>query len=178
MRTFIALDLPREVISEIEKIRDTVKKKVLFTGKYTEPENLHLTLKFLGEVDEEKTREVKKLLNEIKIEHFRVELGEIGIFSKSFPKILWIKLNGKGIWELQKEIDNKLKDIFAPEERFMSHITIARIKNVSSKKEFLEYLKSLRPKKHEFVVNEFFLKKSELLESGPVYTDLEEYKLL
>ena len=112
MRTFIALDLPREFIKEIQGIQKILKNKTLFTGKFTEPENLHLTLKFLGEVDEDKIEEVKKRLKEIRLDGFYIELGEIGVFSKSFIKIVWVKLNGKGVFNLQKEIDNGLKWMF------------------------------------------------------------------
>ena len=58
MRCFIALDLPREAIKRIEEIQELIKKKNLFAGKFTESDNLHLTLKFLGEISEEQIREI------------------------------------------------------------------------------------------------------------------------
>jgi 2'-5' RNA ligase len=177
MRTFIALDLPREIIKEVQGIQKILKKKNLFTGKFTEIENLHLTLKFLGEISDEKSEEIKKRLKEIKSSGFYCEIGEVGVFTKQFIKIIWIKLNGKGIFNLQKEIDKKLSDLFEPEERFMSHLTIARVKHVSSKKDLLDYLKSVKPSKLKFYCNKFYLKKSELKPEGPEYEDLEEYEL-
>ena len=175
MRCFIALDLERDFIKEIADIQNKIKKQNLFFGKFTENENLHLTLKFLGEIDEEVVEKVKKKLLEIKFEEFEVNLGEVGVFSKSFPKIIWVKLQGGGIFELQKQIDDKLKELFPTEERFMGHVTIARIKNVYNKKEFFEYLKSVKCKKLKFYVKEFSLKKSELKPSGPEYLDIEDY---
>ncbi len=187
MRTFIALDLPKEIIKEIQGIQEVLKKQNLFTGKFTESENLHLTLKFLGEVEEDKIEEIKKKLKEIKLDGFYCEIGEVGVFTRSFIKIIWIKLNGKGIFDLQKKIDEKLVDLFEPEERFMSHLTIARVKHVSSivkdqnfsleKKDLLDYLKSVKPKKSRFFCNKFYLKKSELKPEGPVYEDIERYCL-
>ena len=88
MRCFIALDLPREVINEIKDIQTNIQKQNLFIGKFTEPENLHLTLKFLGEIGETEIEEVKKRLQEIKMPEFEVSLGETGIFSKKFIIIL------------------------------------------------------------------------------------------
>jgi 2'-5' RNA ligase len=176
MRCFVALDLEDDFIKEISNIQNRIKKRNLFLGKFTESENLHLTLKFLGEIDDIKIEEVKKRLEEIKLWGFEASLGEIGVFSKSFPKIIWIKLNGAGIWDLQKQIDSKLKDLFEVEERFMSHITIARIKKVGDKKELLNYLKSIKPKKISFKVKEFSLKKSDLFPEGPRYGDLENYE--
>jgi len=174
-RCFIALDLSRECRQEIQRIQDLLKKKGLFLGRFTEPENLHLTLKFLGEISEEQILEVKKRLKEIKMTKLPCELGEVGVFSKSFVKIVWTRLHGKSIFELQKQIDQQLLGLFEKEIRFMSHITIARVKNVPDKKSFFEYLKSIKPKPVKFIAKSFVLKKSELLLEGPTYTDLEEF---
>ncbi len=175
MRVFIALDLSREAINEIKRIQEIIRKRILFIGKFTEPENLHLTLKFLGEIDEKKVGEVKERLREIKFENFEAELADVGVFSKKFIKIIWIKLNGKKVFELQREIDDKLKDLFEPEQRFMSHITIARVKNVKDRKELIEYLKNMKGKKIKFKVDRFFFKKSELFPEGPIYKVIERY---
>jgi 2'-5' RNA ligase len=178
IRCFIALELSREAINEVEEIQKLVKKKNFFFGKFTEPENLHLTIKFLGEISEERIKEVQENLRRIKLNSFEASLGEIGCFSEKIVRILWIKLLGKEIWELQKEIDKSLEGVgFKPEERFMSHITIARIKKVINKKEFLDYIKSLKHRKVRFKIKEFCLKKSELMSDGPVYTDVERYNL-
>ena len=175
VRCFIALELSREAISELERIQDLIKKKNLFYGKFTEPENFHLTLKFLGEIENSAVEKVKKVLEEIKFNEFEVTLGEAGVFSKRSLKLLWVRVQGSGIWDLQKAIDNLLLGSFEPEQRFMSHITIARMKKVSSNKEFLEYIKAIKIKKIKFKVKEFFLKKSELTPQGPIYTDLGRY---
>jgi len=177
MRTFIALDLSREIKNEIKKIQQLIKRQNLFTGKFTDVENLHLTLKFLGEIDEEKIEEVKKELKEIQIDKFEGYIGEVGVFSKSFIKIIWVKLGGKPVFELQKEIDEKLKDLFSVEARFMSHITIARVKYPHNKKELLKYLESVKPSKLKMKVDRFYLMKSELRPEGPQYEVIEEYKL-
>ena len=177
-RCFIALELSREAINEIEEIQKLLKKKNLFYGKFTEPENLHLTLKFLGEITEERVKEVKEKLKLVKFPCFEASLGELGTFINRYNSILWIKLNGKEIWELQKKIDGNLEDLgFIAEERFMSHITIARMKKINDKAEFLHYVKNVKSCKIKFKVKEFVLKKSELNEEGPVYTDIERFKL-
>lgn len=177
-RCFIAIELPRQAADCIEEIQKLLKKKNFFAGKFTEPENLHLTLKFLGEIEESKIEEVKKKLREIKLPCPEASLAELGTFINKYNSILWIKLNGKEIWNLQNIIDDKLAEIgFAREERFMSHITLARMKKIYSKNEFLEYIKNIKVKKIKFIVKDFVLKKSELKEEGPVYSNIEKYCL-
>ncbi len=175
-RCFIALDLSRQAINYIKEVQKILKKQKLFDGKLVEPENLHLTLKFLREIDDNKIEEVKKRLREIKFNDFEAELSGIGVFSsqyKNYIRVVWIKLNN--CFELQKKIDESLEDLFSVENRFMSHITIVRVKRVYDKKSFLDYIKDMRIKKIKFKVDKFFLKKSELFESGPVYEDLGVY---
>ena len=178
IRCFIALELPREAIDYLEEIQALIKKKNLFFGKFTEPENLHLTLKFLGEIPEDKIKLVNEKLKELKNKEFEAGLGELGFFSEHSFRVVWAKLVGKPIWDLQLAIDEKLKDIFPKEERFMSHITLARIKKVIDRKIFLDYVKNMKIKPIKFKVKEFILKKSELKPEGPIYTDIERYKLL
>ena len=176
-RCFIAIEISREAINEIEAIQNIIKKRKLFYGKLTEPENLHLTLKFLGEINEEIIEKVKEELRNIKIKEFEVSLGELGLFSEHIPRILWVRLMGKEVLELQAEIDKQLDNIFPKEERFMSHLTIARIKKVIDKRILLEYIKNLKHRKIKFKINEFILKKSELMPEGPIYSNLEKFKL-
>lgn len=178
IRCFIAIDLPREIINEVERVQAELKKKNIFHGKLTESENLHLTLKFLGEIDLNKIEEVKKRLGEIKFEKFSCFTGELGVFSKSYIRIVWMHVLGRKVLELQKVIDEKLKDLFSAEERFMSHLTIARVKNVKDKLLFLEELGKIKTSKIKFNVDKFYLIRSELREGGPVYMNLEEYSLI
>lgn len=176
-RCFVSIDLPQQAIAEIVGIQDRFRKNNLFKGKFTDPAHLHLTLKFLGEIDDEKVEEVEKKLADINLGGFEAEFGEVGIFSKHFIRIIWIELKGKEIFELQKLIDEKLEGLFEAEARFMNHITIARVKHIPNKKRFLEYLESVKPKKLRFDVDSFIFKKSELFREGPVYSEIRKYNL-
>lgn len=172
MRVFISIDIPDNVKEEILRIQ---KKLPEFSGKLTEEENLHLTLKFLGEIDEKQVKEIKDKLSEIKLERFYARLGEVGVFNKKFIKIIWIKLDN--CEKLQKEIDSKLSDLFPKEKRFMSHLTIARVKNIKDKKKFISEIEKIKINKINFLVSEFKLKKSTLTQDGPVYEDILEVEL-
>ena len=170
IRTFISIDIPREIQKEIKKIQGKLPE---FRGKKTEPENLHLTLKFLGEIDEEKFEQIKEKLREIKFEKFETEIKHSGFFDNRKYGIVWLHLSD--CENLQKEIDEKLSSLFRKEKRFMSHLTIARIKSVDDKKKFLEELKKIEIPVIKFVVDNFRLKKSVLTFKAPVYETIEEY---
>ncbi len=172
-RAFIAIEFSDEVIKEIARVQELLSG-VKFTGKLTELENLHLTLKFLGEIDDKTLEKIKEKLKEIKFEGMKLKLGKIGTFSvRGNPRIVWVKVEGKEIYELQKAIDESLKDLFPVEERFMGHLTIARVRYVRDKRGFLEHINGIHVKPIDFVVSEVKLKKSELKRIGPSYFDLE-----
>jgi 2'-5' RNA ligase len=174
IRVFISIDLPVNIQKEIEKIQ---KKLPAFEGKFTEIENLHLTLKFLGNIDEKILIEIKRRLKEIKIKKFETKISDIGVFSSNSIRIIWVSLDN--CWHLQRAIDEKLSDIFGKEERFMGHVTIARVKYIKNKNYFLGELKKTKiPERLKFQVKNFQLNKSELMSEGPVYETLEEYNLV
>lgn len=173
MRLFISLDIPEKIKKEILEIQNNLPE---FKGKKTEKQNLHLTLKFLGEVSESKLEEIKNKLSEIKLSGFKTKISKIGFFSKSEIRIIWLSMSD--CEKLQEEIDEKLKEIFPKEKRFMGHLTIARVKSVKDKKGFIEYLNKTKISEMEFSVKEFNLMQSILKSSGPDYKVLKSYPLL
>ena len=78
MRCFIGIDLPIEVIIEIQRIQKKLEPN--FTGRLTSSENLHLTLKFLGEIEEDAINDVKKRLSSITHPPFELNLKDVGVF--------------------------------------------------------------------------------------------------
>jgi RNA 2',3'-cyclic 3'-phosphodiesterase len=177
-RCFISVRFSREIVDEISRVQDELGLGDLFDGKLVERENLHLTLKFLGEIDSEKIEEVRKRLREIRFDEFFCELGDAGLFSEEFIRIVWVKVLGEGIIKLQKEIDDTLEGIFERERRFMGHLTVARVKKVFDKEEFLESIKRLGVGREGFFVKEFYLMESELSSEGSEYKVIEEVKLV
>ncbi len=177
-RCFICIDFPKQIREKVKRIQDNLPE---FKGKKTEIENLHLTLKFLGEIEEEKILKVKENLKKIKLKKFKIKINKIGVFSEKFIRIVWLGVDeqdeeSKKLWDLQKEIDNKLNGIFEKEKRFMGHITIARVKNIKDKKKFLDRLNEIKINV-DFEVREFKLKESILKPEGPEYKDIEVYYL-
>src|SRR3989344_5614325 len=175
MRIFIALDLPDEIKNALYEYTKLIQQKYPFEGKLTEPENLHLTLKFIGEIPDEKVSDIVKKLKTIKHPVIKARITETGVFTPSFIKILWIKLDGAD--KLQSEIDKALQDLFKKEARFMSHITIARIKRVENKHDFLKNVQLAGFPRNSFEIQNFKLKSSTLTPEGPIYKDVENFPL-
>ncbi|MGC9309263.1 MAG: RNA 2',3'-cyclic phosphodiesterase [Candidatus Nanoarchaeia archaeon] len=172
MRCFIAINLPDDVRQKVEQVQE--KLAGLFKGKFTKLEHLHLTLKFLGEIDEEQVEEVKKQLGEVEQDRVEAKLDKAGVFSPKFVKIIWLKV--LGLDSLQQEIDEKLAGMFPKENRFMSHLTIARVKQVSDRQRLLEEAEKIKLQ-DSFIVDRFYLIESILQPDGLVYNILAEYKL-
>jgi len=169
MRAFISIDLLDNLKKEIAKIQDKLPE---FEGKKTEIENLHLTLKFLGWITDEKAGKIRKILKKIKYPSFETEINSIGMFD---DRIIW--LNIPGCEQLQKKIDEKLFPLFEKETRFMGHLTIGRIKHLQDRKKFREKIAKIKFKPLKFRIEQFRLKKSTLKRSGPIYEDIEIYNL-
>ncbi|MGC8928996.1 MAG: RNA 2',3'-cyclic phosphodiesterase [Candidatus Woesearchaeota archaeon] len=174
MRTFIAVDAEKEVIEELKRIQS-----MLNNGIFKKTQDYHITLKFLGEKNDSEIKKIIKKLSEIKFKNFELTLDKIGFFpNESFIRVIWVGTKEQEIYELQKAIDYKLLELNIPAEKeFKSHITIARVKEISDKKAFLENIGKHKIKNLSFSVNEFKLKKSVLTPKGPIYSDLAVFKL-
>ena len=85
MRCFVGIGLSKMTINEIQRLQLIIKPH--FIGKLTEAKNLHLTLKFLGDVEDDILNEIKNRLSTIKHLSFQLTLENIGVFSRKFIKI-------------------------------------------------------------------------------------------
>jgi 2'-5' RNA ligase len=171
-RCFIALKIPEKIKGKIQEIQKQIPN---FKGKLTEAESLHLTLKFLGEITDDKIKLIRNLLDEIESRKFEAEISSIGFFDNKFQFIVWLFISN--CEKIQNEIDEKLSQSFEKEKIFMSHLTIARIKSLDDKKLFINSLKKIKFDPIKFDVDSFCLMKSELSKEGPKYSIIEKYFL-
>ena len=175
MRAFVAVEISNiEVIDSISKFQSEIN----IPAKPVEPQNLHFTLQFLGEISEEISEKIKAALNSIKFSSFEVNFSGIGAFPKlKFPRVIWVgtdETGGSALVDLAKKVENVLSPLgFIPDKSFKPHITIFRIKrkigDISQKLTKFE--------NHEFgsqEISNIKLKQSVLTPQGPVYSDLEE----
>ena len=171
MRLFIAIDLPEEVKQVIEEIKEQIKD--IKGVKPVRKQNLHLTMKFLGEVEEDKVNRIVEAIGKAEFKPFDLALGKLGFFpNEKRIRVLWIDAEpAEPLARLKKEIDKALP-LFKDDHPFSAHLTFARIKYIASdedKKKILELITNTKIEKKEFLVDKFVLYKSTLMPEGPVY---------
>ncbi len=173
MRTFIAVDLPPEVKDELKRIQSELKAGVF---KFTN--DFHITLQFLGEKTEEELEKISSALSQVRFKKFSLTLDEVGVFpSRKFVRVIWVGTSGQHIYELQKLVNDALSGMNIDQESpFLSHITIARVKQ-ADKEQLLGVVDNIIVKKIKFDVPNFKLKKSTLTNEGPIYEDIKIFDL-
>lgn len=174
MRTFIAIPLPDNVKKELTRLQ---KEFSAFDFKAAKAKEFHLTLKFLGEVKENNLEKIKKNLASIQFEPFEVSLANIGFFPTSnYIRVVWIGLEPhEKINELQKKVDESLKQLFKPDLKFHPHLTLFRVKFIKNKEEFHKQIGKIEANKISFKVGGFNLYKSTLTPEGSVYEELAAF---
>ncbi len=175
MRVFVAIEISSsEIINSISKFQSEIN----INAKPVEPNNLHFTLQFLGEISQETVEKVMLSLNDIKFSKFKVNFNGVGVFPKlKFPRVVWIGTDvngGKSLIKLAKKVEKTLIPLgFSVDKPFKPHITVFRIKNkIGDISNELDKFKSTDFGTKE--ITEFKLKQSILNSKGPIYSDLME----
>lgn len=178
MRLFIGIFLPKEILDYLYEVQNILKKSLPAKITWVNKKILHLSLKFLGEINENKINEIKERLSKIKFKPFKVNLDKMGVFpNENYIRVIWIGLSPKGkVIGLQQKIDSELLDLFPKDQRFSAHMTFGRVKFIKDKEEFKKNLE-IDIEEKEFEIKEFCLVKSELSKDGPKYEILERFKL-
>jgi 2'-5' RNA ligase len=148
------------------------------------PDNIHLTLKFLGEIKDEKTAEVCNIVKAAAGRHksFELDIESVGNFGGRSPKVLWVGA-GEGeenLLELQEDIEESLVLAGWPKEtrEFSSHLTLCRIRKPAAGAKLAQVSEDYKDfKLGTMPVDSVSVYQSELKPSGPVYTLLGNYKL-
>ncbi len=168
----------REMVSVQEEMRKT-EADLKIVGR----ENLHFTVKFLGEIPAEKAREVDERLKALDLGRVTVMIRGMGAFpSLGHPNVVWAGVSpedaGKVIPIAQRVIAT-LRDVGEQDNRpFQPHITLARVRSARNKQTLVSFIE--RNADHGFGVSELThlkLKSSELTPRGPIYTDIGVYPL-
>ncbi len=192
MRCFIAIELNSAIKKSLNDLKDATEKTVSLDYKamrWIKPEHMHLTLKFLGEVDDDIVPPVCQLINKIASDtsRFDIEFGGLGFFPLRGPaRVYWCGLKSglEPLKNLQSIIDHSLTDLnISPEKQAWSpHLTLARINMAQTGKTIRRIPDSLFDNtcKKPLIqtVDSIMVFESELSRQGPVYTPLHQARLI
>jgi len=184
MRLFVAAPLPVEIKNQLGKLIDDWKKNGDKVG-WVKKENLHLTLKFLGETANEQLEPLKSSLTENlrKETTFSFSLSGAGAFPNlNRARVLWVGVtDGKEkLVALAEKVEKATNPLgFPPEERgFSAHLTLGRVKDSRLSEGLLTKLRACAFEAKDIIVSEVVLFQSELAPGGSIYTPLERFELL
>ena len=174
MRLFIACELPADVRKSLAGIASGFSSGSA-RMKWVEEENLHVTMKFLGDVPDGKVEKVKDALGVVAFGRFDARISGIGVFPPSgTPRVLWAGLEPtEGFSALHGAIEDALEGIGFERDgrRFSPHATLARVRSVDDLSSFRRSVSWIGMEGHGFSVESFILKSSVLTPSGPLYSD-------
>lgn len=183
VRCFVAVECDDEqVLSGFREVGTCLNA----TGadlKLVDTENVHLTLKFLGEIPEARAREVAEAVKEIHFQPFSIKVEEVGVFpSTSRPNVVWAGITD-GVTELAdifEDLDRRLSRLGFERERrrFSPHLTICRVRSSRNRAPLVAELAELQDMVFGSVkIDRITLKKSVLTRQGPIYSTLAESRV-
>ncbi len=184
IRSFIAIELSPALRQHIEKIQNELKRATADV-RWVRSEGIHLTLKFLGAIDEERVDAIGDTVEGCLADKtiFTLTVGSLGAFpNREHPKVIWLGIEDeRGVLQkVQQTIDRRLTTLgFTAEKRtFSPHLTLGRIKSPKGKRTVSQRLATMGECAcGTFDVKEIFLFKSDLTPSGAVYTKLKSFAL-
>ena len=184
VRAFIAIELNPQIRDELAKLQSQLKSSKADV-KWTRPDAIHLTLKFLGNNTHEKLEDVKKTLDKISPHYkpFEISLFKIGGFPRlENLRVIWVGID-KGCSQAEaiaKDIERELSTMgFEKEKRaFTAHLTLGRARSPKGKRELVSKIETLDFKPSaSCTVNKIVLFQSTLTPQGSIYTPLHESRL-
>lgn len=184
IRTFLAIELPKSIRNRLKEVQRELKESQADV-RWVDPENIHLTLKFFGNIEEKEVESIVKSIERPvqRTPLFSLKIQGIGGFPDlKNPRVLWIGLEEKGnvLSSLQKKLEKALEKVgLKPEDRpFHPHLTLGRVKSNRAKALLMEKIEKYKGEFFgEFLAEGVTLFKSDLTPKGPIYTPLAAVRL-
>ena len=180
IRAFFSFDIEDQTI--VRRLTE-VQRTLINTGadlKIVKPQNIHLTIRFLGDISPAMVDAIHEEMKQISFTPFTVELRGLGAFPKlNYPRVVWAGIR-KGADELKDvfgQLEPRLRGLgFKPDSKgFSPHLTIARVRTGRNKAQLVKLIQELADYEFGAVKAECLrLKKSDLTPRGPIYSTLRE----
>ncbi|MEW5896194.1 MAG: RNA 2',3'-cyclic phosphodiesterase [Nanoarchaeota archaeon] len=179
-RLFIGIPLSIEIKENIKFLIEELKQTAADL-KLVSVENLHFTLKFLGDVEEGKIAEIKEKVKKAagSCAKFPVKIKGVGVFPDiNRINVLWLGTGNSLMLPLMKRINKQLNYIRKEEHGEQSHLTLARVKSGKNKDKLQDFVRKFAHEEFgEMIVDKVVLCESELTKEGPVYKVVKEFGL-
>lgn len=180
IRSFIAIELPKELKQELGQLETQLKVDNQPWVKWVRPDSIHLTLKFLGNIAVDTTVAITRAI-EVSvrgIKPFHLKVKELGVFPNlKRVQVAWVGISGEvdKLTRLQKRLESNLTPLgFAPESRsFTPHLTLARLSERAlpdERQSFGQLIASTRFENGDIKVKDISLMRSQLTRAGAIYT--------
>lgn len=184
MRLFVSVDLPEDLA---EPVADLQAELAEASGlNVTDPGQAHLTLKFLGDVDENRvptlSRELRAAVDEADVSPFTVRFDGLGVFPDlEYISVVWLgtEAGGAELTRLHEAVEERTTAMGFDEEShdFTPHVTLARMEHAGGKELVQELVREREPTVGEMRVDEIRLTESTLTDDGPEYATVERFPL-
>jgi 2'-5' RNA ligase len=172
MRLFVAIEITPDIRDRILEFAEKLKSKIP-NARWTRPEGLHITLKFLGNVPDENVPAIESALKKVDSRSFAITIERVGVFpNPKSPRVLWTGVAaGAELGKLAGEIDETTAQLgFEAEKRaFSPHVTLARFKEGDRKMNLSSILLGGHPSFGTMTAQEFHLYESKLSAEGSRY---------
>jgi len=183
MRLFVAVNLPSEIRDRIAAVQESLRRAQADVS-WVRAENIHVTLKFLGETEEKRLERIRSALIEVSRAGmpFSMEVSGVGSFGGRIPRVVWVGVGdgAEPLTQLAGRIEAALGRVGFPKERrgFTAHLTLGRVRSPRNAETLLAALQEFHAEKFGgFTTTQFELMQSELRPTGSVYTVLERFPL-
>ena len=188
MRCFIAIDIDEQIRKALANLQDELQGKADIKksdAKWVNPETIHLTLKFLGEIKDEQVVDVCNITGDVASRHesFELDVESVGHFGGRSARVLWVGTgqNSDKLLQLQEDLELQLDLAGWPMEtrKFSGHLTLCRIRNSKAGVKLAQITERYKDFKLGTVpADSLSVYQSQLTPKGPIYTVLGNYRLL
>lgn len=180
MRLFIAIEIAPDIRERIAHFVERFKPEIR-NARWVQPEGMHITLKFLGNVWDEKVAAIENVLRGIDCSKFALSLQDVGVFpNPRSPRVLWVGISaGPELANLANQVDTAMTRLgFEAEKRaFTPHVTLARFNDRGGKANVSAVLSGSKPSFGTMTANEFHLYESKLSPKGARYSQIKSFAL-
>lgn len=173
-RCFIGVDVPQDIADTLAEAQERLHGSYAMRASFSDPQQLHVTLAFLGDLNEEQIEEIAAELEGVERESFPTEVLGVEMHKQ---RVIWAALSPEGWQELHDAVAEVLPTYAPKGPRFRPHVTLARLKDVRDASAVRSLVRSLAVPDVAFKVSRFYLYSSRLTGDGPVYAQIQGYDL-